>query len=70
MSDSHESQSEAFYARLLAMRGGLHAEQIAAAIWDDVTDRRGWRQAADQFDYATKNEILDAWLGIIREVSA
>lgn len=40
-------------------------ERIVAAIWADVTDRRGWRQAADQFDNETKHEILDTWLRIV-----
>jgi hypothetical protein len=56
---------EEFYARLGNMRAGSPAERAVAAIWDDVTDRRGWRQEADQFDPEIRGEILDAWLVII-----
>jgi len=63
--DDYERASAAFYGRLDAMKAAGGDEAIVAAIWADVTDRRGWRQEADQFDYGIKNEILDAWLAIV-----
>jgi hypothetical protein len=42
------------------------AERLVASLWRDVTDRRGWRQAADQFDDAIKHDIIDRWLEIAR----
>ncbi len=59
------SDADAFYARLEAMEAGSRAERIVAALWADVTDRRGWGQEADQFDYDIRHEILDAWLKIV-----
>lgn len=59
--------SEERYDRLERMKdSGDAAERLAVAIWADVTDRRGWRQAADQFDDEVTNDILDEWLAIIR----
>jgi hypothetical protein len=59
------------FDRLTAMETlGTPAEKIAAKIWRDVTDRRGWRQAADQFDDDIKHEILDQWVQLANEVTA
>jgi hypothetical protein len=44
------------------------AEEIRDAILDDVTDRRGWRQAWDEFDDDIQQEIKDIWLIVINEV--
>lgn len=41
-------------------------DRIVAAIWDDVTDRRGWRQEADNFDEDVCLEIMATWANIIR----
>jgi hypothetical protein len=60
------SEPEDPYERLDRMRGGSREEQIVAAIWADVTDRRGWRQEADQFEDRIKHEILDRWVEIVR----
>ncbi len=55
------------YERLKAMGASDDAaERVVAALWEDVTDRRGWRQEADQFDDEVKHEILDKWLLIVR----
>lgn len=57
-----------FYPRLDAMRASDNeAERVVNAIWRDVTDRRGWRQAAGEFDDDVKHEILDTWLRIVRD---
>lgn len=42
-------------------------QRIAGVIWDDVTDRRGWRHEADNFDPDIKMEILDTWTRLITE---
>jgi hypothetical protein len=44
------------------------AEEIRDAILDDVTDRRGWRQAWDEFDDDIQQEIKDIWLIVINEI--
>jgi hypothetical protein len=36
-------------------------QQAVAAIWNDVTDRRGWRQEADQFDDEICIDIMTTW---------
>lgn len=36
-------------------------KQAVAAIWKDVTDRRGWRQEADHFDEEVAIEIMNTW---------
>ncbi len=37
------------------------ADQIVAAFWDDITDRRGFRQAMDECDNDIKIEIVEEW---------
>lgn len=44
------------------------AKQIVKAILADVTDRRGWRQAWDEFDEDIKQEIQESWEGIVNEI--
>jgi hypothetical protein len=44
------------------------AEEIRDAILDDVTDRKGWRHAWDDFDEDIQEEIKDVWLIVINEV--
>jgi hypothetical protein len=41
-------------------------ERICDAILKDATDRRGWRQAWDDFDDDTQDEIKSTWLNLIR----
>lgn len=54
------------YAKLDAFEASdKFEERAAAAVWADVTDRRGWRQEADQFDDEIKLEILDTWARLI-----
>lgn len=55
------------YDRLEELRHGSTAERIAARIWGDVNNRRGWRQETDGFDESIKHEILDKW---IEEINA
>ena len=40
--------------------------QIHRRILADVRDRRGWKQEYDGFRDEVKNEIAEAWKGIIR----
>ena len=61
---------EDFFERLERMENGTPDERLVAALWNDVTDRRGWRQAADQFDDDVRHEILDTWLSIVAARSA
>jgi hypothetical protein len=42
--------------------------QIVKAILDDVTDRRGWRHAWDQFDDDIKIEIEATWKAEIDKI--
>lgn len=36
-------------------------DKVVAAIWADVTDRRGWRQEHDSFDPDIQVEIVETW---------
>lgn len=36
-------------------------DKIVAAFWDDITDRRGFRQAMDECDDDIKIEIVEEW---------
>lgn len=57
-----------FWDRLTAMGESEDmAERMVAEIMCDVTDRRGWRQAFDEFDEDIRHEILDTWLRIVRD---
>lgn len=59
------------YDRREAMRASADpAERVVERLWADATDRRGWRQAADNFDGAVMHEILDRWLEIVRSADA
>lgn len=40
-------------------------EKIVAAIIDDISDRQGLANEWDAIDFATKEEIVDAWLDSI-----
>lgn len=55
----------------LADRFGLDLtdphQRVVAMILGDVTDRRGWRQAWDQFDSAIQRDIVNEWLRLIRD---
>lgn len=42
------------------------AEQIADEILNDVTDRRSWRQAYDNFDEEVQQEIRETWIKKIK----
>jgi hypothetical protein len=40
--------------------------RIVSAILDDVTDRRGWRQAWDSFDDDVREEIIARWIELVQ----
>lgn len=65
--DEDDKAAEQFFGRLRRMKTSTElADRVASFLWDDVTDRRGWKQQADQFDWEVRNEILDKWVKIIR----
>ncbi len=42
-------------------------QRVVAMILGDVIDRRGWRQAWDQFDSGIQRDIVNEWLRLIRD---
>ncbi len=44
----------------------IDVEAVVAALWDDVTDRRGIKHEFNQCDADVKDEIRAAWSKIIR----
>ena len=43
-------------------------DKVVAAIWADVTDRRGWRQEHDGFDPDIQVEIVETWREKVAEI--
>ncbi len=41
------------------------AEKVVFRIVDDLTDRRGFRQAWEECDHDTRIEIVKTWLAIV-----
>lgn len=57
------------YALVAGLRQSADpADRIVAAIWDDVMDRRGWRQEHDGFDSEIKVEIVETWREKVRGI--
>lgn len=59
--DSNTPEMDKYYDFILGNASATVSEQIAYSILRDVTDRRGWRQEFDQFDYDIREEILQTW---------
>jgi len=47
----------------------MDTKEAVKQILADVTDRRGWRQAWDQFDEDIQEEIQETWLKILDELN-